>query len=83
MLDILFLYQQYLNAVGGSSKEGIESIRKNAPFQYASQNRMVTAADYSALILKNFSTFISDIQSFGGEDASRTRIRCGVRINTL
>jgi len=57
------------NAVGGSSKEGIESIRKNAPFQYASQNRMVTAADYSALILKNFSTFISDIQSFGGEDA--------------
>jgi hypothetical protein len=56
-------------AVGGSSKEGIESIRKNAPFQYASQNRMVTAADYSALILKNFSTFISDIQSFGGEDA--------------
>ncbi len=57
------------NAVGGSSKEGIESIRKNAPFQYASQNRMVTAADYSALILKNFSTFISDIQSFSGEDA--------------
>ena len=69
MLDITLSVSTVSNAVGGSSKEGIESIRKNAPFQYASQNRMVTAADYSALILKNFSTFISDIQSFGGEDA--------------
>ena len=57
------------SAVGGSSKESIESIRKNAPFQYASQNRMVTASDYSSLILKNYSSFIDDIQSFGGEDA--------------
>ena len=57
------------NAVGGSDKESLESIRKNAPFQYASQNRMVTAVDYSSLILRNFSTLIKDIQSFGGEDA--------------
>lgn len=55
-------------SAGGSNKEGIESIRKNAPFQYASQNRMVTALDYSALILKNFSSFIEDIKSWGGED---------------
>jgi len=54
---------------GGSSKETLGSIRKNAPFQYASQNRMVTASDYAALILKNYSSFIDDIQSFGGEDA--------------
>ena len=56
-------------SVGGDTRETIESIRKNAPFQYASQNRMVTASDYSSLILKNYSSFISDIQSFGGEDA--------------
>ena len=56
-------------SIGGGAKESIESIRKNAPFQYASQNRMVTASDYSSLILKNYSSFISDIQSFGGEDA--------------
>jgi hypothetical protein len=56
-------------AVGGGSKESIESIRKNAPFQYASQNRMVTAVDYSTLALRNFSTLIKDIKSFGGEDA--------------
>lgn len=56
-------------AVGGGDKETIESIRKNAPFQYASQNRMVTAADYSTLVLRNFSTLIKDIKSFGGEEA--------------
>ena len=57
------------NSIGGDAKETIESIRKNAPFQYATQNRMVTATDYSSLVLRNFSTLISDIQSYGGEDA--------------
>lgn len=62
-------YQQLQKAVGGGDKETVESIRQNAPFQYASQNRMVTAVDYSALVLKNFSTLIKDIKSFGGEEA--------------
>ena len=39
------------------------------PFQYAAQNRMVTAVDYSTLVLKNFGTLIKDIQAFGGQDA--------------
>jgi hypothetical protein len=56
------------NSVGGDDKESIESIRKNAPFQYAAQNRMVTAADYSSLILRNYSTLIKDIKAWGGED---------------
>ena len=55
-------------ASGGGDKEGIESIRLNAPYQFASQNRMVTAEDYSTLILKKYSQFINDIQSWGGED---------------
>ena len=59
----------YANSVGGGAKESIESIRKNAPFQYATQNRMVTAVDYSSLILRNFSTSIKDIVSWGGEDS--------------
>jgi len=58
----------YVNSLGGDTKESIESIRKNAPFQYAAQNRMVTAADYSSLILRNYSTLIKDIISWGGED---------------
>ena len=55
-------------AIGGDVKESIESIRRNAPFQYASQNRMVTPEDYTAIILRNFSTLINDIISWGGQD---------------
>jgi len=57
-----------VKSAGGGDKEGIESIRKNAPFQFAAQNRMVTSDDYSTLILKKYSSFIDDIQSWGGED---------------
>jgi len=53
---------------GGADKESIESMRINAPYQYAAQNRMVTSTDYSALILKKYSSFIDDIKSWGGED---------------
>lgn len=56
------------NSTGGSLKENIDSIRKNAPYQYAAQNRMVTAEDYSALILRNYSSVLSDIKSWGGEE---------------
>lgn len=55
-------------SAGGSEKEVIESIRKNAPYLYASQNRMVTAADYSTLVLRNFGSVINDIKAWGGED---------------
>jgi hypothetical protein len=57
-----------VNSIGGDTKETVESIRKNAPFQYATQNRMVTKEDYSSLILRNYSTLIKDIVSWGGED---------------
>lgn len=53
---------------GGSLKETIESIRKNAPYQYAAQNRAVTAQDYSALILREYGNVVSDVQTWGGED---------------
>ena len=53
---------------GGALKEDLESIRKNAPYQYAAQNRAVTAEDYSALILREYGNVISDVKSWGGED---------------
>jgi len=53
---------------GGSLKEDLESIRKNAPYQYAAQNRAVTAEDYSSLILREYGNVVSDVQSWGGED---------------
>jgi hypothetical protein len=60
-------------SVGGDSKETIESIRRNAPFQYATQNRMVTPEDYTSIINRNFSTLIDDIVSWGGEDNSEPK----------
>ena len=57
----------------GSYKEELESVRKNAPFQWAAQNRMVTAQDYAALILRNFSNVVTDIKSWGGEDNVPTK----------
>ena len=55
-------------STNGSYKEEIESIRKNAPYQWAAQNRMVTAQDYAALTRRNFSNVINDIQTWGGEE---------------
>lgn len=58
-------------ASGGDEREGIESIRKRAPFQYGAQNRMVTPLDYEALILRKYSNYIEDIICWGGEDDVR------------
>ena len=52
----------------GANREGIESIRNNAPYLYAAQNRMVTAQDYAALVLRKYSNVIEDIKSWGGEE---------------
>lgn len=55
-------------AHSGAYKEPIESIRKNAPYMYATQNRMVTAQDYASLALRNYGNSIADIKAWGGED---------------
>lgn len=55
-------------STAGSFKEEIESIRKNAPFQWSAQNRMVTAQDYAALTRRSFSNVINDIKTWGGEE---------------
>lgn len=57
-------------SAAGSAKESIESMRKNGPHSFVSQNRMVTADDYSTLIRQHFPTYIVDIRSYGGEDAA-------------
>ena len=54
-------------AAGGAVRQTVESIRQNAPIAYASQQRLVTAEDYKAIILKNFSN-IADAIAWGGED---------------
>ena len=54
------------NSAGGSEKETIESIKLNAPIGFATQQRMVTAEDYKATILENFSSVIKDVSAWGG-----------------
>jgi len=59
-------------AAGGSFREGIESIRQNAPLYFTSQRRMVTAEDYTSQILTNYGSFIDDVTSWGGQDNDPT-----------
>ena len=56
-----------LNSYGGSSIEGIDSIKKYSTQIYASQNRAVTAADYEAIIPTIYAQTES-VSAFGGED---------------
>jgi len=55
-------------SAGGSEKETIQSIKTNAPVAFASQRRMVTAQDYEALILSNYSSVVDDVIAWGGND---------------
>ena len=55
-------------SAGGAEKESLDSIRRNAPYRYATQNRMVTHVDYANLILREYGTYIKDIIAWGGED---------------
>jgi hypothetical protein len=55
-------------SAGGSSKESIKSIKTNAPRMYASQQRLVTADDYTSLIMSSFSNVIDDIICWGGNE---------------
>ena len=54
-------------ASGGADIESIDKIKFNAPKQYATQNRAVTAADYAALVRKIYPA-VSDIIVYGGEE---------------
>lgn len=51
---------------GGQDVESISSIKFNAPKTYTSQNRAVTAEDYSALISQQSN--VSSVLVWGGED---------------
>ena len=56
------------NAAGGDDKESAASIKRNAPLVFASQQRLVTAEDYEAIIGQKFNQLISDVVAWGGED---------------
>ena len=57
------------NASGGSEPETISSIKINAPLDYASQGRAVTAEDYKVYVRKLFNN-TQAVSVWGGEDGS-------------
>ena len=57
------------NAANGSGPETIKSIKYNAPRDYTSQDRAVTAEDYKVLV-KSLYANAQSVQVYGGEDAA-------------
>ena len=53
-------------AAGGAVAEEIDTIKYNAPFSYAAQNRTVTAADYKAIVPQLYPN-VKAISVWGGE----------------
>jgi len=54
---------------GGASIETIDSIKRNAPSLFGTQNRAVTSADYEAICRRIYPS-IADVYSFGGEESN-------------
>ena len=54
-------------AIGGAERESVSSIKYNAPLQYISQNRAVTADDYKTLLFGKIPN-IKSISVWGGEE---------------
>ena len=57
------------NATGGAESETISSVKLNAPLDYASQGRAVTAEDYKVYVRKLFNN-TQAVSVWGGEDGS-------------
>jgi hypothetical protein len=55
------------SAQGGSEAQSKESIRYNAPLQYARQDRAVTTGDYETLVQEIYPNALS-VSAWGGED---------------
>jgi hypothetical protein len=55
-------------SAGGAEKESINSIKLNAPRAFTTQNRLVTASDYTARILSGFSSYVDDAITWGGNE---------------
>jgi hypothetical protein len=56
------------NSANGAEKESLASIKLNAPVSFATQQRLVTAEDYKAIILQRYSNSIEDVIAWGGND---------------
>ena len=66
---------------GGANAETNESIKHNAPLQYAAQDRAVTSTDYESLVKSIYPNALS-VSAWGGEDDETPRygvVKIGVK----
>jgi len=69
------------NSQGGADGETDESIRHNAPLQYAAQDRAVTSTDYESLVKSIYPNALS-VSAWGGEDDETPRygvVKIGIK----
>ena len=69
------------NSQGGSDSETNESIKHNAPLQYAAQDRAVTTTDYETLVQSIYPNALS-VSAWGGEDDETPRygiVKIGIK----
>ena len=69
------------NSQGGANAESNESIRHNAPLQYAAQDRAVTTTDYESLVKSIYPNALS-VSAWGGEDDETPRygiVKIGIK----
>ena len=55
-------------ASGGTDRESIQEIKINAPRAFATQQRLVTADDYTSMIQSNYGQYVKDVIAWGGND---------------
>ena len=61
------LYNEFSSAPY-SSEESVDSIRKNAPKTFRTQNRLVTSSDFDTYIRTNFSNILTDVGILNNEE---------------
>jgi len=62
-----FVITPQSSASGGSERESVDEIKFSTPFQYSTQNRLVTVKDYESYVKKNYPS-IDSLSVWGGED---------------
>jgi hypothetical protein len=76
--DTQFNYLKATNNYESSNfvaEESVESIRKNAPKIFRSQNRLISLPDYENFIKSNFSNLILDCKVINNDEYLRTHLR--------
>ena len=55
-------------SAGAREKESLQEIKVNAPRAFATQQRLVTADDYTSMIQSNYGQYVKDVIAWGGND---------------